>query len=224
MTAPDPRQSAATSHSNLGFEQAAWFYDGLSRLVFGKALLRAQAVVLDQLPPGALRLLVLGGGSGWVLTELLRRRPQAAVFYLEASPAMLQRARTRLRRYCPEAEAQVSFCLGTDELLPPQPAFDAVITFFVLDCLTGNEFAAALPRLYASLRPGGTWLVADFTPPRRWWQHALLAAMYWFFRLTTGLRARELPPYPRALASLGLHAYYHAESMAGGLTGLALRK
>jgi ubiquinone/menaquinone biosynthesis C-methylase UbiE len=182
----------------------AWCYDALAGLVFGPALKKAQRAALAGLPPGAPHVLILGGGTGWVLTEVLRRRPRATVLYLEASPNMLARARERLHRECPQAVAQVEFRHGTQAALGPTEGFGAIITFFVLDCIAASETETALAQLRAAPRPGAPWLLADFRPARRGWRRVLLRSMYAIFRLTTGLRARELPHLHPALARLGL--------------------
>lgn len=187
-----------------GFDRVAWCYDALAGLVFGPALRKAQLAALSGLPAGAARILILGGGTGWVLLEVLRRRPLATVLYLEASPNMLARAQARLARECPAATAQVEFRHGTQAALRPDEAFDTIITFFVLDCIALDEISEALRRLRAAQLPGTPWLLADFRAARRGWRRGLLAAMYTFFRLTTGLRARELADLHPALGQLGL--------------------
>lgn len=184
-----------------GFDRVAWFYDVLSALVFGPALRNTQRAALEGLPLGAPHVLILGGGTGWVLAEVLRRRPAATVLYLEASPRMLARARARLN---PDQLAQVEFRHGTQQALVPGEVFDAVLTFFVLDCIAAPELPAALDQLHAALRPGGRWLLADFRPAQRGWRRLLLAAMFGFFRLTTQLRARALPDLAAALTARGL--------------------
>jgi len=205
MPNPAPSSSAPPADASpTGFDRVAWCYDALAGLVFGSALKRAQQAALAGLPAGAPRVLVLGGGTGWVLTEVLRRRPAATVLYLEASANMLARAQARLARDCPRAAAQVEFRHGTQAALGPAERFDAVVTFFVLDCIARPELAPALAQLRAAQQPESPWLLADFRPARRGWRRALLAAMYAFFQLTTGLRARELPDLELALAGLGL--------------------
>lgn len=187
------------------YDRLAWCYDALAGLVFGPALRRAQrAALVAGLPPGAPRVLVLGGGTGWVLDEIWRLRPGAQVLYLEASAQMLARARQRPRPAGPAA--QVEFRHGTEQELRPDEQFDALVTFFVLDCFPAALLPAALARLDAARQAHAPWLLADFRRPRRWWQHALLGLMYRFFRLTTGLRARTLPDLLAALAARGLRA------------------
>lgn len=205
--------TASSPFMRADFSRVASFYDALAGVVFGRAQRRAQQAALAAglpLAGTAPRVLVLGGGGGWVLTELLRHCPAARVLYLETSAAMLARAQARLRRVAPSAVAQVEFRQGSEQALGPTEQFDVVVTFFVLDCFTLTEFPAAVARLQAARRPRAPWLVADFRPPRTWWQRALLRAMYLFFRISVGLRAQQLPPWPTALSALGLENRYQA--------------
>ncbi|RZK51349.1 MAG: class I SAM-dependent methyltransferase, partial [Hymenobacter sp.] len=200
------------------FGRVARVYDQLAGLVFGRAQRRAQQAALRAglpLAGAAPRVLVLGGGPGWVLTELLRQCPAARVLYLETSAAMLGQARARLLRHAPQAAAQVEFRQGSERDLRPAEQFEALLTFFVLDCFELAYFPEAMARLQAARRPGAPWLVADFRPPRRWWQGALLRTMYLFFNLTVGLRARQLPPWPAALAQTGAAIIYESSYYFG---------
>ncbi|MCR5886909.1 class I SAM-dependent methyltransferase [Hymenobacter sp. J193] len=189
-----------------GFDRVAAFYDPLARLVFGRSLQRAQLRALAHLPSGAPHVLIIGGGTGWVLPELLRRCPGARVLYLEASGQMLQRAQATLHQHCPAHLSQVQFRVGTEAALQPQEQFDAVLTFFFLDLFDLPRLRPLLARLHQARRAGSPWLLADFAPPRTWWQRGMLRLMYWFFGLTTGISGRQLPPIRAELARLGLHA------------------
>lgn len=208
------------------FGRVARVYDQLASLVFGRAQRRAQMAALRAGLPLAgpmPRVLVLGGGPGWVLTELLRQCPTARVLYLETSAAMLGLAQARLARHAPALIAQVEFRQGSERSLRPGEQVDALVTFFVLDCFTLAELPGALARLQAARRPGAPWLVADFRPARNWWQRGLLRAMYLFFRATVGLRARQLPPWPTALAELGNTNTYKSEFYFGFIAGQVWR-
>ncbi|MBO2008020.1 class I SAM-dependent methyltransferase [Hymenobacter negativus] len=210
--------------SLVGYDRVAWCYDVLAGLVFGPALRNAQRAALAGLPDRAPHVLILGGGTGWVLTEVLRRRPAATVLYLEASPRMLARSRARLAREIPTAMDQVDFRHGTQDALLPGEKFDVVITFFVLDCIAAAEITGALARLRAALRPGAPWLLADFRPARRGWRYLLLLAMYFFFRLTTGLRARELPRLHPALARIGMRPGQRRYFFWGAVEGIVFHE
>lgn len=189
-----------------GFDYVAAFYDPLARLVYGRALQQAQQAALQALPPGAPQVLIVGGGTGWVLGEVLRLRPQARVLYLEASPNMLRRSRAFLQQYWPTHQQQVEFRLGTEAALKPHEQFDALVTFFLLDLFEPKRLRQLVGHLQAARRPGAAWLLADFGVPRTWWQRGLLAAMYGFFGLTTGISARRRPPIEAELTRLGLRS------------------
>lgn len=208
----------------VGYDRIAWCYDALAGLVFGPALRNAQRAALAGLPAGAPHVLILGGGTGWVLTEVLRRQPAATVLYVEASTKMLARTRARLVREYPAVVAQVDFRHGTHDALRPDESFDAVVTFFVLDCIALPEIDGALARLRVAMRPGAPWLLADFRPASRGWRRWLLAAMYFFFRFTTGLRARELPHLHPALARLGLRPGFQKFFFAGAVEGVVFHE
>lgn len=204
---PTAPVSAPTAPEKLvGFDQAAWFYDTLAAVVFGSSQRAAQRAALGGLPGGAPHVLILGGGTGWVLGEVLRRAPAATVLYLEASPRMLARARARLAREHPQAVGQVEFRHGTQAALQPAEQFGAIVTFFVLDCIALADLGAAVAQLRAAQCPGAPWLVADFRPARHGWRYWLLQSMYFFFRFTTGLRAHEMPDLRTALGQRGLVA------------------
>ncbi|RZK43861.1 MAG: hypothetical protein EOO59_22130 [Hymenobacter sp.] len=77
--------------------------------------------------------------------------------------------------------------------------------------------------LQAARQPGAPWLVADFRPPRRWWQRALLRAMYLFFGAAVGLRAQQLPPWPETLTQLGASIVYQSDYYREFITGQVWR-
>ncbi|MBC6612238.1 class I SAM-dependent methyltransferase [Hymenobacter sp. BT507] len=187
-----------------GFDYVAPFYDALARMVFGRALRRTQQAALAGLPVGAPRVLIIGGGTGWILGDIWQQSPQAQVLYLEASAQMLAQAQAWQHRHQPQRAGQVEFRLGTESALLPAEQFDAVLTFFFLDLFAPDQLQRVVQQLNAARRPGAPWLLADFTAPTRWWHRGLLAVMYRFFQLTTGISARVLPPMQEVLAQVGL--------------------
>ncbi len=221
--APAAPSAGPVARLSGNFDRVAWCYDALAALVFGSSLRRAQRAALAGLPAGAPHVLVLGGGTGWVLGEVLRRRPRATVLYLEASGPMLARAAARLRRMGPDAAGQVEFRLGTEARLGPAEQFDTLVTFFVLDCFPLPALGPALARLAAARHPAAPWLLADFRQPRRAWQRALLGAMYGFFGAVAALRIRRLPDLHGALAGLGLRPAGQTFFFGGAVEGTVFR-
>src|SRR5687767_498288 len=87
------------------FNFIAPVYDALAQLVYGKAQRRAQAHFLSMIPAGS-SVLILGGGSGWILPELLRQSRPARVLFLEPSAQMMQRAKRRFPQLSARAEVE----------------------------------------------------------------------------------------------------------------------
>ena len=70
------------------FDSVAGYYDKLSILVFGTAMRRAQTAHLHDIPLGR-NVLILGGGTGWLLSELSAVNPTCKVWYIDASSKMI---------------------------------------------------------------------------------------------------------------------------------------
>ncbi|MCC9138578.1 class I SAM-dependent methyltransferase [Pontibacter silvestris] len=201
-----------------GFDRVAPFYDRLARLVFGKALQKAQLALLPHLSPKA-RVLLIGGGSGWLLEQLLSAHKHLNIYYLEASPAMLKLAEQRYRQYKQQHTCKVTFRVGTEQVLQVQDQFDIIITPFLLDLFPEQRLSQLMKKLNASLVSGGKWFFTDFSPVRQpppLWQRLLEKSMYHFFRVLSDVKAQEFPDYTRHFQTLKLqqeHQYVFYGSM-----------
>jgi len=185
-----------------GFDRLAPVYDRFARLVYGSAIRDAQLFFLSTIPPTA-NVLILGGGTGWLLNDLFKTRPECRVCYVEASAKMLALAQQQLPA---QKKGQVHFILGTEDAIPTVRPFDAVITAFYLDLFSPDTLRCIIDKVSASLTSSGIWLVSDFTTPKTWWQKALLKIMYIFFRRVCGIEATHLPAWDQALVGCGWHA------------------
>ncbi|EJF08267.1 type 12 methyltransferase [Pontibacter sp. BAB1700] len=204
--------------SNTNFNSIAPVYDGLSHLVFGNALRRAQVEHLSLIPEKA-NVLLIGGGSGWLLEQLLRYRPLAEVTYLEASEKMLEMTRRRIGLRIPSALPDITFRLGTEDSLQHGETYDVILTPFLLDLFPYKRLAYLMDRLCAALRPQGLWLFSDFWPtqvPAPAWQRILLRSMYTFFGKVSQVSATRLPDFEHHFARLPLEEL-QAASFYGGL-------
>ncbi|MBC8326989.1 MAG: class I SAM-dependent methyltransferase [Verrucomicrobia subdivision 3 bacterium] len=195
--------ASSTERQDAGsrFDHLARPYRWLEYAVFGRGLLRCRFDLLPWLAD-AKRVLTVGEGDGRFVAELVRRFPKLQVDCVEASAAMIVRAQARL-----PAEAKVTFYhADARELDFSKAKYDAMVTCFFLDCFSEKTLADLMPRMAASVRPEGQWLVAEFGQPSRGWPawHARgwLALMYFFFRLATRLEARRLPDWEREMARL----------------------
>ncbi|SOD81450.1 class I SAM-dependent methyltransferase [Spirosoma fluviale] len=184
------------------FNWIAPVYDALAFLVFGRKLQRAQGIFLDRIPPKASVLLV-GGGTGWLLEQLLVRCKPERVLYLETSSQMVARATRRMARK--SLPGTVIFWVGDETTLDPSNQFDVILTPFLLDLFNEQTLQNRLiPSLLRVLKPGGMWLVTDFVLPPAWWQKVLLWTMIRFFRLIAGIETRTLANWQQCLTDAGL--------------------
>ncbi|WP_276499262.1 class I SAM-dependent methyltransferase [Pontibacter litorisediminis] len=201
-----------------GFNRVASFYDALARLVYGDALQQAQLALLPFVPQEA-RVLVIGGGTGWVLERLLKTGKNLGILYLDAAPAMLERARQKYGKYKQPHHCQVAFRLGTEQALQPEEQFDVILTPFLLDLFPPQRLQQLMSKLAAALAPDGQWLLADFWPvqqPVPWWQRLLTKGMYTFFGWMSDVQARQLPNYHAHFTSLYFEEK-HSQSFYSGM-------
>lgn len=204
-----PASSARPSASAppaADYDRIAGSYHLLERLAFGGVLQRARTAYLDLVPPNA-DVLALGEGDGRFASALLAARPDVRITVLDASDAMLDRARQRAVMSSRRARVRT---VEADLRLhrPPPDSFDVVAALFVLDQFTDRERRRFLAPYVRALKPTGTWLHADFAVPDGGWTRLRarlwLAFLYGFFRAATGVSATQLEPVERSLRSVGL--------------------
>ena len=182
-----------------GFDALAPFYDAAGTLALGGRLAHSQRALLPFVKPG-LRVLVVGGGAGKFLVDLLRRCDPRSVVYLDVSKGMTARARRRVAREVPGAASRVHFCRGGLSALRPEARFDLVCTHCFLDLFDDSGLDRALAQLDATLLPGGHWLFSDFARARgsrvgRAGSAAVTWMLYRAFRLVCGIEAHRLPRF-----------------------------
>lgn len=179
----------------MSFDLVAPHYHWLETIAFGNALQRARTCWIDTIARPK-RTLIVGEGDGRFLCELVRAYPKIDIDCIDASEAMLQLARARLRRMHPESFSRVQFIHEDILKWSPQKSYDLLVTHFFLDCFPGREVEAVIAKLASATEPGAVWLIADFTIPRERFARAharlWLRMMYAFFRAAAGIAANEL--------------------------------
>lgn len=202
------------------FNHIAPVYDTLAFTVFGNNLLRAKKQFLHELPEHG-RLLLIGGGTGTILNELCKSRGGIIIDFVEASDRMLNLAREKTDL---QFINRVNFINGDHHAIPPGINYDAVTTFFVLDCMkqdTASEFSYTISK---SLKKNGLWLFADFFRTKNIFQRMLLWMMYCFFRFTAGIEATRLPDYDLIFDRLSYQEMEHAEFLHGFIRSKVYKK
>ena len=173
------------------YDKIAPFYDLLSGLVFGTSIKRAQRKLLYCIPTGDVRLLIAGGGTGWILEEITKVRKSGLVIdYVDASANMI--SISMKRNYGANV---VNFIHAPIEDFRSEQTYDVILTPFFFDNFGERKGNFIFDHLDAMLSTHGTWLFADFresTAANSRWQKLLLRLMYLFFRITTQIETNEL--------------------------------
>ena len=118
-----------------GFDAITPVYDWLARFVFGKSIRNAQLKFLNKIPGGS-NILILGGGTGWLLSKLLEVNPTCTVWYIEASQKMLKRAQKEV--HVPPTTS-VYYIHGTEEDIPLGMKYNVVIANFFFDLFSPSS-------------------------------------------------------------------------------------
>jgi len=196
-----------------GFDLLAPHYRWMERLLAGSKLQRCRTAFLNSIPPPR-RALLIGEGNGRFLAPFQQAFPAAHCVCVDASAVMLERARRSLEAAGLHTE-NVEFIQADvlESVRNPQsairnaPEFDLVVTNFVLDCFQPEQLAELTKGLAATLKPGGRWLLADFSEPasglRKWRARLILEGMYLFFGWIAMLPADRLTPPDELLAKNG---------------------
>lgn len=193
---------------NGGFDAVAGIYDTLSFLVFGNVLRKAQRSFLNELPQKG-HILIIGGGTGWILKEVLSRCPELSIDYVEASGKMLSLSRNQI-----SPEDNVTFIHGT-ELDIPERCYDCIITNFFLDVFSSEQLMNTMKLLRGRLAVHGIWLCTDFRDTGKGRHRFLIWLMHRFFHLFASLEAKRLLDFRPCFMHIGMELEQETELRNG---------
>lgn len=193
------------------YNSIAKFYDAFSRIIYQDSIVKAQ-VYLIQLIAASDKVIIVGGGTGWILEEISKlNKPNISVVYIEKSLAMIELAKKR--KY---PNVQVEFINEGIEDYNSTEFFNVIITPFLFDNFSAKKIQFVFEKLNVLLKPNGIWLYADFVNDKankKLWQQFLLKAMYLFFRVTTNIETQELidmkPYFEKQYTMLWQQFYYN---------------
>jgi len=179
------------------FDGIAKWYDRLAKFIFGDAIIKSQLHFLNELPEEG-NLLIIGGGSGWILEEVVIFRPRLKIDYLEASAKMIELSKARN-----VSSTDVQFIIGT-EVDIPETIYDGIVTNFFLDVFDESRLKVIMDHLKGKLSEDGVWLCTDFHKTGRWKHKLLLKTMHLFFGLVSNLDANTLIDFENEFKRLSL--------------------
>lgn len=188
----------------MSFDTLAPYYRSMEFVMAGGVLQRCRTSFLAE-AANSRRALLLGEGPGRFLVELLRANPRVEIICVERSPRMIAEARRQLTESeLPRVTFEQADALSWQ---PPRHEFDLVVTNFFLDCFRPEELRPLVAKIAASATADARWLLADFREPDTGWRRLrgriVLAIMYAFFRVATGLSASRLTPPDAYLEASG---------------------
>jgi tRNA (cmo5U34)-methyltransferase len=184
----------------LNCDPIAHWYRWLEYAAFGGALRRRREAFLFELG-NPKSVLVLGDGDGRFLHLFTALYPEARVDAVDVSVRMTELAQARA--------PSVAFHLADARKFAFDKEYDLAVSHFFFDCFEASELQALLSRIRAN-----RWLVSEFRRTR--WSWPIVRGLYFFFRLTTGLRVTSLPNHRTMLEKLG-YRIEKEQSAAGGL-------
>lgn len=204
------------------YNRIAILYDQLSFLFFGRAQRSAQVALLHHIDRGS-RILIVGGGTGWILQEIAKMHPTGLdITYVEISQNMI-----RLSRRRNAGINAVHFVNEAIENFSSATPFDIVITGFLFDNFSEEKARIVFPLLHSWLKPGGKWLFTDFDAEqarRHYWQRLMLSAMYLFFRPVCNVEAKQLLSFKALFNNAGYITISHTETYRRFISSVAYQK
>lgn len=188
------------------YDKIANYYDRIHHLFYGQAEINAQVELLDYVRPGD-RLLILGGGTGWILEKIGAIFPSGLrITFVESSARMMEL--TKARKW---GQNEVELVLTTVEEWKGEMEYDCVLTGLFFDNFKDAHAAAIVRQVTPYLKNGGYWLESDFYYPRKrgkLWQAILLYSMYISARMICGVEAKRLPDMDRIFGEEGYRMLY----------------
>lgn len=172
------------------YNNVASFYDRLSNFIFGNSIVYAQRFLIESILPNS-SILIVGGGTGWILEEITARHVEGLqITYVDSSEKMIALSKNRNIGL-----NKVVFVNSSIQHFDDGKGYDIVITPFVLDNFSTKTIEIVFKKIHERLLPSGLWLWVDFQLSEKhyFWQKPFLKSMYLFFRIVCGIEANNLP-------------------------------
>lgn len=191
------------------FDKIAPYYDFLGRLFFGPYLKISQLKFIDKIPDHS-RILIIGGGTGWIIREICNKVKHPDFVYVESSKKMIKLSKKSINE-----NTSIRYYHGPVENFKNGGTFDVLITNFFLDLYSDEDFKLIINKLKGNLKKDGFWLFTDFQVSgnyiSRFIQRCSLYLMYRFFMVTATINNKKLPEMNRGFSEEGFKLIHQAE-------------
>jgi len=185
------------------FNKVAPYYDNIAQLVFGKSIRLCQLEFIHLIPANA-KILILGGGTGWLLQHIIRNVNHSDVTYIEKSKKAEKKTKSLLTE---KEKMKVIFVNLPFEEFRNENQYDVVIANFFLDVFSHNQLMDILIKIKDQLKNNGQLLVSDFQINQSFisklWQKSLSWLMHIFFKITSQLQSNKLQSFSEEIEKKG---------------------
>jgi tRNA (cmo5U34)-methyltransferase len=213
------------SANSNNFNKIAPYYNSLSTIVFRKSIKESELYFLNKIPSNT-KVLIIGGGTGWYLYELLKTNCCKKITYLEASSEMIRLTKKKIAALAYSTE--IEFIEAPIEDVKLMEQFDVVVTNCVLDLFKEEKLKIVMKKIYSNLKDEGLWMFTDFKINKNifhsFWQKILIAFMYAFFRATTKIETDKLLPFEKIFNQLNLKRIDSRNFYSGMIESVVYKK
>lgn len=202
------------------YDPVAGFYDRLARLVFGDSIYQAHLFLLKAIPAEA-NILIVGGGTGWILEEISKIHKQGLkITYVEISEKMIDKSRKRNA-----GENHVKFICSPIQEAALEESYNVIITPFLFDNFSDETLKLVFNKVNQHLLSTGHWLFTDFqSQEENFSSKVLLRLMYLFFGFFCKLETSRLPDSTTLFYQNGYTAVDHQEFYNGFICSFIYQK
>ena len=206
-----------------GFDFLSPMYNKISQAFFGKSLINSQKYFIPNLKK-AKSVLILGGGTGEILADLMKFQISEYYYYLDISQGMIDRSEKLISEKFIENINQVRFDCGSYQNISVHPPFDLVITPYFLDCFKEKEVENVINLLHSKLADGGEWLFVDFNVSNKSFiskisSYLIIKFLYLFFNVLCRINVYQLPNFSKYFSEQKLEVisekYFLQEMLVG---------
>ena len=171
----------------MNYNYIAPFYDGLSRICFLNNQQKAHQPILTYLR-SEMKILWLGGGSGWFLENIDQLNLQLEIDYVEISSVMIKAAKGRQLKHI-----NINFIQQDILDFHPIYKYDLIISAFIFDHFKENECQKIFNQINPYLKQKGFWFYVDFNQEQNYIQRILTKSMVMFFNLVARIKNQDFP-------------------------------
>ncbi|HSJ67453.1 MAG TPA: hypothetical protein VK921_07255 [Anditalea sp.] len=171
------------------YDPIAKYYDPLSRIIFGDSIRRAHQFLLEAIPSGS-NILIVGGGTGWILEDIARQHNSGLnITYVEQSVKMMELS---LKRDI--GNNKVKFECQSIQNVILKGFYNVIILPFLLDNYTYPNIDRIIRKIESNVTEDGNWMIADFTlKTGNLWKKIMLKMMYGLLGPLCNLETYTLP-------------------------------